>query len=316
MWQADSFDLATSERELGWAEELGFTSIRVFLHDLLWQDRDAFLKRLDQFLSVADRHKIGVLLVLFDGVWDPHPRLGKQAPPRPHLHNSGWLQSPGATLLGAPQRHESLQGYVKGVVGAFRNDKRIHGWDIFNEPDNANRKTFAKRELPDKEARATDLLREAFAWVRSMRPTQPMTAGIWNGDWSSSATLRPLQKLMLSQSDVISFHSYDPPDRLEEKIAQLRRYDRPLLCTEFMARAQQSSFDPCLDILKRNNVAAYCWGFVSGKTQTIYPWDSWTRTYSQPPEVWFHDILHPDGRPYDAKEVSYIKRVTGAEMVP
>lgn len=312
MWQADSFELATIERELGWAEALGFNSVRVFLHDLLWQDREAFLARVDQFLTVAHRHKIGVLFVLFDGVWNPQPQLGKQAPPRPHVHNPGWLQSPGAAILGAPQRHNSLQAYVRGVVGAFRNDNRVHGWDIFNEPNNANKKSYAKREIHDKEARAMDLLRAAFGWAKAARPTQPLTAGLWNGDWSNDAALRPLQKLMVAESDVISFHSYDPPKRLEEKIFQLRRYGRPLLCTEFMARGQQSTFDPSLEILKRNNVAAYCWGFVSGKTQTIYPWDSWTRTYTDPPDVWFHDILHPDGRPYDPNEVAYIKRLTGA----
>lgn len=310
MWQAETFDLPTIDRELGWAQELGFTSVRVFLHDLLWQDSKGFLNRLDEFLSVADRHKIGALLVLFDGVWDPQPRLGKQPAPKPHVHNPGWLQSPGREILGTPKRHKSLQGYVKGVVSAFRNDKRVHGWDIFNEPDNTNKKSYAQVELVDKEARATDLLAAAFAWARSARPTQPLTAGIWNGDWTSNASLRPLQKLMLNQSDVISFHSYDRPERLEEKIFTLRRYGRPLLCTEFMARAQQSTFDPSLEILKRHNVAAYCWGFVSGKTQTIYPWDSWTTAYTKPPEIWFHDIFHADGRPYDPQEVAYIKRVT------
>src|SRR4051812_20003816 len=74
MWQADTFDLPTIDRELGWAEVLGFNSVRVFLHHLLWeQDPQGFLSRIDQFLAVADRHKIGVMFVLFDGVWDPFP---------------------------------------------------------------------------------------------------------------------------------------------------------------------------------------------------------------------------------------------------
>ena len=36
MWQADTWDAATIDRELGWAERLGMNSVRVFLHDLLW----------------------------------------------------------------------------------------------------------------------------------------------------------------------------------------------------------------------------------------------------------------------------------------
>src|SRR3954452_17776183 len=88
MWQADSFDLPTIDRELGWAEGLGFNSVRVFLHHLLWeQDSQGFLRRIEQFLATADRHKSGVVLVLFDGVWDPFPHLGKQHTPRPGLHN-------------------------------------------------------------------------------------------------------------------------------------------------------------------------------------------------------------------------------------
>jgi hypothetical protein len=57
-------------------------------------------------------------------------------------------------------------------------------------------------------------------------------------------------------------------------------------------------------------VGAYNWGFVSGKTQTIYPWDSWTKTYTAEPPLWFHDIFRADGTPYDAKEVAFIKSVT------
>src|SRR3954454_1767268 len=93
MWQADTFDLKTIDRELGLAEGLGFTSIRVFLHHLLWeQDQEGFQKRMERFLDIADRHKIGVMFVLFDSVWDPHPKLGKQREPQPGLHNSGWVQ--------------------------------------------------------------------------------------------------------------------------------------------------------------------------------------------------------------------------------
>src|SRR5262245_50795470 len=82
MWQADTFDSDTIDRELGYAEHLGFNSLRVFLHHLLWeQDAKGFLQRMDRFLDLAAKHKIGVMFVLFDSCWDPHPRLGK--PPAP-----------------------------------------------------------------------------------------------------------------------------------------------------------------------------------------------------------------------------------------
>src|ERR1700716_2235913 len=37
MWQADTFDPETIDRELGWARGLGMNTARVFLHDLAWE---------------------------------------------------------------------------------------------------------------------------------------------------------------------------------------------------------------------------------------------------------------------------------------
>ena len=71
-----------------------------------------------------------------------------------------------------------------------------------------------------------------------------------------------------------------------------------MLCSEYMARPVGSTFDPVLAYLKQEHIGAYNWGFVAGKTQTIYPWDSWHKAYSSEPPVWFHDIFRPDGSPY------------------
>jgi hypothetical protein len=80
-----------------------------------------------------------------------------------------------------------------------------------------------------------------------------------------------------------------------------------------MARPLGSTFQSILPLLKQEHVGAYNWGFVSGKSQTIYPWDSWDKQYTGPPPVWFHDIFYPDGRPYRPAEVQLIKRLTGKE---
>ena len=172
MWQADTFDLATIDRELGWAEGLGFTSIRVFLHHLPWEkDSQGFLHRIEQFLATADRHKIGVMFVLFDGVWDPFPHSGKQHRPHPGLHNSGWVQSPGAVILKDPQRHDELKDYVTGVIGRFRSDRRIDAWDLFNEPDNLNPSSYRRYEPANKAELSLALLSKEFAWARSVKPS-------------------------------------------------------------------------------------------------------------------------------------------------
>ncbi len=114
---------------------------------------------------------------------------------------------------------------------------------------------------------------------------------------------------MLSQSDVISFHSYEPPDLLLARIDELEPYGRPLLLTEYMARMSGSTFEAVLPLLKQRRIAAYNWGLVAGKTQTQYPWDSWTKTYTAEPSPWFHDILRDDGSPYRQEEIDFIRAI-------
>ena len=313
MWQAETFDPETIDRELGWARSLGFNSMRVFLHDIPFkQDPEAFLKRIDQFLSIADRHQIGVMFVLFDGVWDPDPAPGKQRDPKPGLHNSGWVQSPGRAILGDPSRHDELKDYVVGVIGRFKDDKRVHVWDLFNEPDNPNANSYGKIELKDKTERALDLLKKSVAWAREAKPSQPITIGIWKDDIINPEKLTPINKYQLEQSDVISFHNYKPLDQMKREVEALKRYNRPILCTEYMARGNGSLFDPIMGYLKDENVGAYNWGFIDGKSQTIYPWDSWKKPYDGEPPLWFHDILRADGTPYNPKETDYIRSITGA----
>ncbi len=304
MWQADTFDPQRIDTELGWAESLHMNTMRVFLHDLLWQqDPHGFRKRLDTFLTIAHKHHIRPLLVLFDSCWDPNPHLGRQHAPTPGVHNSGWVQSPGAAALDDPSQYPRLEAYVKGVVGAFAKDPRILGWDLWNEPDNTNAGSYT--DPPDKVQRVLVLLPRVFAWARSVHPTQPLTSGIWKFDGSA------MEKIQLDNSDVISFHSYDPPAVFENRVKSLQHYGRPILCTEYMARPRGSTFQAILPVAKQYNVGAINWGFVQGKSQTFYPWDSWQHPYvDHPPEVWFHDIFYPDGKPYRPEETAFIRSVT------
>jgi hypothetical protein len=313
MWQQDTFDPKRIDLELGWAQSLGMNIMRVFLHDLLWQqDAQGFIKRVDTFLSIADKHHIKILFVLFDSCWDPHPQLGRQRDPRPGIHNSGWVQSPGAGALEDPSQYPRLEAYARGIVTAFGSDKRILGWDVWNEPNGTNPGSYEKEEPKDKVNRVLTLLPQAFGWVRSAHPSQPLTSGLWEGDWSSAGKLGAMEKLQLELSDVISFHNYAKPDDFEKRVFWLQPYHRPILCTEYMARGAGSTFQEVLPIAKRYKVAAINWGLVAGKTQTYYPWDSWQNPYvdHQPP-VWHHDVFHTDGKPYSEQEVAFIRQITG-----
>ena len=304
MWQPDTFDPKRIDLELGWAQSIGLNTMRVFLHDLLWaQDPAGFQKRIAAFLEIADRHKIRPMFVLFDSCWDPLPHLGKQHAPVPGVHNSGWVQSPGAAALQDPKQYPRLEKYVRGVVGAFANDKRILAWDIWNEPDNINMGSYAGKEPKRKKELVHSLLPQVYAWARAMHPIQPLTSGVWHDEMDSA---------QLEQSDVISFHSYDGPAKFEKRVQQLQAYRRPLLCTEYMARGNGSTFEGTLPIAKKYHVAAINWGLVAGKTQTYLPWDSWQKPYTdRQPAIWFHEIFRTDGSPYRQQEVDFIRAQTG-----
>jgi hypothetical protein len=313
MWQAETWDPNTIDRELGWAESIGFNTVRVFLHELPWQeDREGFLKRLDEFLAIADRHKIRPLIVIFDGVWDPDPQSGPQRRPRTGVHNSGWVQSPGRVVLADNARQDALEPYVKNVIERYANDKRVLGWDLFNEPDNPNGNSYGPLELKNKDEVAARLVRLSFAWARAVNPMQPLTVGVWRLEhWDKPEQLNLVHRAAVELSDVISFHDYSKPEITQRRINELRSYGRPLLCTEYVARGNGSTFEASLPIFKQERIAAYCWGLVDGKSQTKYPWPTWQMPNLGEPDPWHHDIFHTNGTPYRESEVELIRELTG-----
>jgi Cellulase (glycosyl hydrolase family 5) len=312
MFQAATFDPAINDKELGMAESVGMNTVRVFLQDQLWQqDSEGFKQRLDTFLGIAAKHHIRPLLVLFDSCWEANPKLGPQHPPIPGIHNSGWVQSPGKARLHDPAVETELQAYVTGIVGAFAKDDRILGWDIWNEPDNRGGDKI--EDVAAKVRRVDELLPKAFAWARSVHPTQPLTSGVWgNGNWGEAALESETTKIQLSESDVITFHNYDWPEDFEARVKTLQALGRPLICTEYMARGAGSTFDGVLPVAKQYHVGAINWGLVAGKTQTYLPWDSWERPYVLlQPTIWFHEVFKQDDTPYRQHEVDLIRQLTG-----
>ncbi|HEL3863240.1 TPA: cellulase family glycosylhydrolase, partial [Stenotrophomonas maltophilia] len=314
MFQAETFDPAAIDRELRWAhEQFGMNTMRVYLHDLLWQqDPQGLLKRIDTFLSIAEKNGIRPMLVLFDSCWDPDPVLGPQRRPIPGVHNSGWVQSPSRHMLVDRANDAHFQAYVEGVIGHFANDTRVLAWDLWNEPDNPGGGNYMDKQLPGEQERIAELLPKIFDWARAKKPVQPLTSGVWIGDdWSpGAASLTAIQRTQLEQSDVITFHNYEQPEAFVARIAQLRRYGRPLICTEWLARGAGSNVDTILPIARRENIGMINWGFVDGAIQTRFPWDSWQRPYTmEAPTVWFHDLLKADGTPYRAREAELFRRL-------
>lgn len=306
MFAAETFDARRIDTELGWARAAGFNAVRVFLHDQLWAtDQRGFQYRLAQFVAIAARHRIKPIFVFFDSCWDPLPQAGRQRPPRPGVHNSRWVQSPGAERIDDRRYRRTLYDYVTGVMTQFRYDSRILGWDVWNEPDNPAPQ-YRGVERPDKLDRVAELLPQVFSWARSVDARQPLMSAVWEGSIPGSAIIAT----QLANSDVVSFHSYATPSIFTEQILQLSTLGRPILCTEYLARPFGNTIDRILPIMKRHNVGAFNWGFVAGKTQTYLPWDSWNHPYRKVPKVWFHDLVYPDGRPYRKIEILAISNLS------
>jgi len=304
MWQAETFDPVTINRELGWAAGVGFNTVRTYLHDLAWEaDAKGFKDRINQFLDIASRHGIRPIFVIFDDCWNPHPRIGSQPAPKPGVHNSGWVQSPGISVVNqGPSAWGRLEKYIKDIIGSFADDERILLWDLYNEPGNGGN---GEKSLP--------LVESVFGWARSVNPSQPLSVGLWFGN-------KKLNDFQLAASDVITFHNYNPADHLEKQITELKKHGPPLICTEWMARTRGSLIHTNLPVFAREKVGCLNWGLVAGKTNTIFPWIStigifnprrWFRPKTVPePRVWFHDLFRVDGTPYDQTEIELFKKYT------
>ena len=298
MWQDGAFDTATIERELSWAADWGMNTVRVYLHDQLYlREGERFLDKIDEFLSIAAGHGISTMPVLFDGVWNPEPSYGPQPEPRPRLHNSIWMQSPGRDILYDESRWSELRPYVRGVIERFGDDDRIVAWDLFNEPDQVDVDTLAAGDRNAKARVVTRLVDVVFDWARSAHPRQPLTVGLWEYDEHMRPVDNDLNRLVIERSDVISFHCYEPHDKLEMLITELSSHGRPLVCTEWLARTNGSTAD-LIDVMAARGVDAINWGLVDGRTQTRFPWRSWWESVDDD-EPWFHELIHADGRPYD-----------------
>jgi hypothetical protein len=292
-WQAESFDTVTINRELGWAQGIGMNVMRVFLHHLAWQvDQKGFKERMNIYLKIADKHGIKTVFVFFDDCWNPNYQAGKQPAPKTGVHNSGWVRDPGELLFTDKTLIIKLEAYVKDILTTFKNDQRIAFWDLYNEPGNS---TYGNKSLP--------LLQKAFQWGREVNPSQPLSSGVW------SLNLSELNKFQVENSDVITYHNYEIPEKHQAAIDSLKKYHRPLVCTEYMARRNNSLFTNIMPLLKDNKVGAINWGLVAGKTNTKYAWDEPIKDGSEP-KLWFHEIFRPDGSPYKQNEVDLVKSLT------
>lgn len=296
MWQEETFDPRTIDEELGWAEQAGYNSVRIFIQYLVWESDPAGMKaRLNAFLSIADEHRLSTMIILFcDCAFSGRePYLGPQADPVPGVHNSQWVPSPGFERMANPAAWPGLERYVKDIIGYFAEDPRVLIWDLYNEPGNSE---MGEKSLP--------LLDSVFAWARETSPSQPLTTGPWM--WNTFKD--PVSKRSMDLSDIISFHYYQAAAAIGGYLAACEAYERPVLCTEWLRRGHGNTFAEILPIFSEHRIGWYHWGWVAGRTQTYLPWES--KAGAPHPEIWQHDILREDGTPFDANEIEMVRSIS------
>jgi len=336
MWQASTWDPKTIDKELGLAESIGMNTLRVFLHDLVWaNDEKGLYNRMNEFLIIAQKHKIKPFFVFFDDCHFPKPHLGVQPPPVARYHNSGWVNSPGRALAlkfaedtATPAEISNLKGYVQQTINHFKNDDRVLMWELYNEPGRHKSEDNVTFTTPMGD-KSNKLLHDAWVWAREINPQQPITATAEGSVGENNI------QISLNNSDVYSIHSYSSALAMDSLIREYKSYGRPVMMTEWLARTNNKTVEDCLPVLKKYKVAAVNWGLVAGKSGTVWPWSSRRNTDGtnisvkekrakgeiikpgEPfpePEIWFHDLFRTDGTPFSKKEIAIFKALTNGNL--
>ncbi|MCM5661810.1 glycoside hydrolase 5 family protein [Galbibacter mesophilus] len=332
MWQESTWDPKRIDLELGWAEDIGMNTLRVYLHDLVWaDDEEGLYDRMEEFLNICQSHGIRPFFVFFDDCHMPNPELGIQPLPVKGYHNSGWVNSPSRDLavrysLGkaTPEEIARLKGYVQKTMQRFSEDERILMWELYNEPGRGQGLTGNMESTSVADAfgdQSKQLVYDSWCWAREVNPSQPITSTTLGAVGDTNIRINKIN------SDVNSVHSYAEWERTKKRLKPYEETGRPIFLTEWLGRNNGSTVNNILPKLKKHNIAAINWGFVSGKTGTIWHWDSRKdrdvfkeredgnvikpgETYPEP-DLWFHDLFRTDGTPYDEGEIQIFKKLTG-----
>ncbi len=321
MWQSYQSEehLATADWELALAKETGFNTVRVIVDfDVWYQEPDSFMEIFERYMQLFHKHGQYVMVCLTAEAEMPNGEY-EDFQPKPlgeQEYALGYHQGRSPEVLERnlhhPKRYHPLESpvlrdkflqMVRSIVGKYREDERIVCWNLYNEPGI----TLGDRAMP--------LLKTMFEEARALGPVQPLTVELWTGYNKKGEIGTEVQKYALEQSDVISFHCYLPLPEMCRQIAYLKRYERPILCTEWLNRIQNSPVEDIFPLFQLERIGCWCWGFVVGKTQTNEPWYGMFAPYLRGEDSdidltrWMHDLYCPSLLPYDPREIKLIKEV-------
>ncbi len=309
MWQEYGFEehFSTADRELSWAEELGFNSMRIILEFDVWDmEHDAFMAHLERYLDLLDRHGMNAMLVLGNDCSVPKAFWKRATMGEQHYDNGyhgGKKVSPHGALgelsyhtIDVPELRERYDGFVREIITKYARDERVLVWNLWNEPGN-NRGDLS-----------LSYLEHVFEIAREIDPVQPLCADCFCDFYSEGSVIG---ERAYELSDIISYHNYNDFNDNIAILERMRLEDRPMLNTEWLHRIQKNRVEEMYPLMYLEKIAAYNWGFVAGKYQTYEPWNGvWEKLEAGADldvTLWQHDLLRPSGRPYDPREIKLIK---------
>lgn len=272
-WQ--NFDPAIVDRELAYAQTYGINTIAVYLHYLVWENNAAdLLAKFETVLQLADKHGIKVSPIFYDDCWNPAPQLGDQGAPIPGVHNSRWVQSPGAAVKNDYYGNykPKLRNYVQDVVNAHLSDKRILFWEQMNEPGCNSGGTERAMNII--------LMNDARIAIKDTGTTIPV----------GSPSVQMSEPYYFS--DFFSFHPYDAN--------YPGPYGPTVLNSETMNRGSQT-VPGIVSHYGGTNTGYIMWELTIGRTNTRFPWGS--PEGAAEPATPFHGIVYPDGHPWAVADV-------------
>lgn len=294
MWH--HFNETCIRRELGYAKQVGFNSLRIFVAECQWETRrEVVTSRLDQFLDICKEMGFSIMLTLQPNTYMiPGWKMDADEDPfithlQPSGHDRGWIYK-GARIFDCfgqwEENRDEVARFISEIVARYGRDERVAFWDLYNEPWEANR----------------PLVELAFARAREQRPIQPLTC-CWRA-WDLS--------------DITSFHCYEKPGTpprqqvmgvhylsFEDELKRACSTGRPILCSECVARTFGNELEAFLPYYSRAHIGFYVWGLCAGSAQYHIPWE-WPEG-SPVPRRWFQCMLYPDGTPFDEKEIAMIR---------
>lgn len=299
MWQDETYNPTVIDKEMQLCQDLGFNTVRIFLHEKLWfADAKGYKKKIDEVLGICAKHGIKVTFSFCTNGGEER-ELGPQPDAVPGLHGGGhWCCTPSTEMMNNPELWPKFKAYLQDILRSFGKDDRVLYWCLQNEPENVK---------PNRDP--IEWMKALYEWAWEVRPSQPLTSPVWQRPGiGGAATKLDALAWVVSNSDIISFHCYSAPRELDTFIKMLSRFHRPMICQEYMARHFSSTFEGCMPIFKRENVGCLNFGLVEGKANFHYPWGH--KLEDGEPDLWFHDIFYEDYTPWRESEVIFIKSQT------